>query len=407
MDPLPERGATIVPVVPIARFAISWPQAPAFEHERRFETPLDPGFADLVALLCVYVRAERGQYYAASCEDAERALDDPRVAWHRVDSNALVEMHREELARARTLRELRATHRAAIAAASTASTASTASATFEASVEAMRAIVRARGLAGFVAPADAPSVRALVLDVEPGTWTLGILDQASQYIDEALHLLVCAVLVGTTSMPSMATLLGCLGTAVVRSAGGRTLANAADGLRRFLETYAERVLWIRAILDERGMRCTLVALVAIGARLDGTGVVGATVASATVEPIHECAEWAAAGLPSWTRGVVSIAVALLDIFVHATRDGPERSSLSALATSAGITEATVDMHIDAVLAALLPAERAAEYKRVVPRRILRTALAVALGARGLHDAIRKMHTGFAATLLACATGAGA
>ena len=401
MDPLPEHGATIVPVVPIARFAISWPQAPPVEHERRFETPLDPGFADLVALLCVYVRAERGQYYAASCEDAERALDDPRVAWHRVDSNARVEMHRDELARASTLRELRATHRAAIAAARTAS------ATFEASVEAMRAIVRARGLAGFVAPADAPSVRALVLEVEPGTWTLGILDQASQYIDEALHLLVCAVLVGTTRMPSMATLLGCLGTAVVRSAGGRTLANAADGLRRFLGTYAKRVRWIRAILDERGMQCAIVALVAIGARLDGTGVVGATLASATVEPIHECAEWAAAGLPSWTRGVVSIAVALLDIFVHATRDGPEKSSLSALATSAGITEATVDMHIDAVLAALLPAERAAEYKRVVPRRILRTALAVALGARGLHDAIRKMHTGFAATLLACATGAGA
>ena len=401
MDPLPERGATIVPVVPIARFASSWPQAPAVDHERRFETPLDPGFADLVALLCVYVRAESGEYYAASCEDAERAQNDPRMAWHRVDSNERVEMQREELARARTLRELRGTHRAAIAAARTAS------ATFEASVEAMRAIVRARGLAGFVDPAEAPSVRALVLDVEPGTWTLGILDQASQYIDEALHLLVCAVLVGTTSMPSMATLLGCLGTAVVRTAGGRTLANAADGLAKFLAKYAGSVLWIRAILDERGMRCAIVALVAIGARLDGTGVVGAALASATVAPVHECAEWAAAGLPSWTRGVVSIAVALLDIFVHATRDGPERSSLSALATSAGITEATVDKHIDAVLAALFPAERAAEYKRVVPRRILRTALAVALGARGVHDAIRKMHTGFAATLLACATAPGA
>ena len=401
LAPLPERGATIVPVMLIADHEKSWPQAPAVDHERRFETPLDAGFADLVALLCVYVRTERGDYYAASCEDAERALKNTRVAWYRVDSKTRVVIPSIELTSAASLLSKRAKHRAKIGAASSAS------ATFEASVEAMRAIVRARGLAGFVDPAEAPSVRALVLDVEPGTWTLGILDRASEYIDEALHLLVCAVLVGTTSTPSMAKLLGCLGTAVVRTAGGKTLANAADGIAKFLSKYAGRVPWVRAITDQRGMQCALVALVAVGARLDGTGVVGAALASATVAPVHECAEWAAAGLPSWMRGVVTIAVALLDIFVHATRDGPERSSLSALATSAGLTEATVDRHIDAVLAALFPAERAAEYKRVVPRRILRTALAVALGARGVHDAIRKMHTGPAATLLACATGPGA
>ena len=269
---------------------------------------------------------------------------------------------------------------------------------FEASVAAMRAIVRVRGLAGFVDQAEPPSVRPLVLEAEPGTsWEL--IDKASQYIDEFLHLLVCAVLVGTTR-PSMATLLECLGRAAVRSAGGATLAKASAGLVTFLGKYAQRVPWIRAILDEGWMRCTLGALVAIGARLDATGIVGAALASATVAPMHGCAEWATAGLPRWTRGVVSIALAVLDIFVHATRAGPDLPS--ALATSAGLTEAAFDAHVDAVLGALCP-ERAAEYKRVVPRRILRTALAVALGARDVRDAIRKMHTGYAAALLECAT----
>jgi hypothetical protein len=290
----------------------------------------------------------------------------------------------EELEHAREILEVRKKHPSPVG--------------FEASVAAMRAIVRVRGLAGFVDQAEPPSVRPLVLEAEPGTsWEL--IDKASQYIDEFLHLLVCAVLVGATR-PSMATLLGCLGRAAVRSAGGATLAKAAGGLVAFLGKYAQRVPWIRAILDEGWMRCTLGALVAIGARLDATGIVGAALASATVAPMHGCAEWATAGLPRWTRGVVSIALAGLDIFVHATRAGPDLPS--ALATTAGLTEAAFDAHVDAVLGALCP-ERAAEYKRVVPRRILRTALAVALGARDVRDAIRKMHTGYAAALLECAT----
>ena len=390
MRPLPERGATIVPVVPMERYARSWPQPTAVDHERRFETPLDPGFADLVALRCVYAPAvERGRYYAAACEDAVRAEAYLNASWYHVDGlgtprQVPTEELQEELEHAREIREVRKKHASPVG--------------FEASVAAMRAIVRVRGLAGFVDQAEPPSVRPLVLEAEPGTsWEL--IDKASQYIDEFLHLLVCAVLVGTTR-PSMATLLGCLGRAAVRSAGGATLAKAAGGLVAFLGKYAQRVPWIRAILDEGWMRCTLGALVAIGARLDATGIVGATLASATVAPMHGCAEWATTGLPRWTRGVVSIALAVLDIFVHATRAGPDLPS--ALATTAGLTEAAFDAHVDAVLGALCP-ERAAEYKRVVPRRILRTALAVALGARDVRDAIRRMHTGYAAALLECAT----
>ena len=390
MRPLPERGATIVPVVPMERYARSWPQATAVDHERRFETPLDPGFADLVALQCVYVPAvERGRYYAAACEDAVRAEAYLNASWYHVDGlgtpqQVPTEELQEELEHAREILEVRKKHPSPVG--------------FEASVAAMRAIVRVRGLAGFVDQAEPPSVRPLVLEAEPGTsWEL--IDKASQYIDEFLHLLVCAVLVGATR-PSMATLLECLGRAAVRSAGGATLAKAAGGLVAFLGKYAQRVPWIRAILDEGWMRCTLGALVAIGARLDATGIVGAALASATVAPMHGCAEWATAGLPRWTRGVVSIALAVLDIFVHATRAGPDLPS--ALATTAGLTEAAFDAHVDAVLGALCP-ERAAEYKRVVPRRILRTALAVALGARDVRDAIRKMHTGYAAALLECAT----
>ena len=396
--PLPERGATIVPVVPMERYARSWPHAAVVDHERRFETPLDPGFADLVALRCVYVPAvERGRYYAAACEDVLRAQAYLNASWYHVDglgtprqvevpTEALTK-YEEELGHAREILEVRKKHPSPVG--------------FEASVAAMRAIVRVRGLAGFVDQAEPPSVRPLVLEAEPGT-TWELIDKASQYIDEFLHLLVCAVLVGTTR-PSMATLLECLGRAAVRSAGGATLAKAAGGLVAFLGKYAQRVEWIRAILDEGWMRCTLGALVAIGARLDATGIVGAALASATVPPMHGCAEWATTGLPRWTRGVVSIALAVLDIFVHATRAGPDLPS--ALATTAGLTEAAFDKHIDSVLDAVCP-ERAAEYKRVVPRRILRTALAVALGARDVRDAIRKMHTGYAAALLECATAAG-
>jgi hypothetical protein len=392
MRPLPERGATIVPVVPMERYARSWPQPTAVDHERRFETPLDPGFADLVALRCVYAPAERGRYYAAACEDAVRAEAYLNASWYHVDGlgtprQVPTEELQEELEHAQEILEVRKKHARPVG--------------FEASVAAMRAIVRVRGLAGFVDQAEPPSVRPLVLEAEPGTsWEL--IDKASQYIDEFLHLLVCAVLVGTTR-PSTAKLLECLGKAAVRSAGGATLAKAAGGLVTFLGKYAQRVPWMRAILDEGWMRCTLGALVAIGARLDATGIVGAALASATVAPMHGCAEWATTGLPRWTRGVVSIALAVLDIFVHATRAGPDLPS--ALATTAGLTEAAFDAHVDAVLDALCP-ERAAEYKRVVPRRILRTALAVALGARDVRDAIRKMHTGYAAALLECATVVG-
>jgi hypothetical protein len=392
MRPLPERGATIVPVVPMERYARSWPQATAVDHERRFETPLDPGFADLVALRCVYVPAGRGRYYAAECEDAVRAEAYLNASWYHVDGlgtpqQVPTEELQEELEHAREILEVRKKHPSPVG--------------FEASVAAMRAIVRVRGLAGFVDQAEPPSVRPLVLEAEPGTsWEL--IDKASQYIDEFLHLLVCAVLVGTTR-PTTGKLLECLGRAAVRSAGGATLAKAAGGLVAFLGKYAQRVPWIRAILDEGWMRCTLGALVAIGARLDATGIVGAALASATVAPMHGCAEWATTGLPRWTRGVVSIALAVLDIFVNATRAGPDLPS--ALATTAGLTEAAFDAHVDAVLDALCP-ERAAEYKRVVPRRILRTALAVALGARDVRDAIRKMHTGYAAALLECATVVG-
>jgi hypothetical protein len=392
MFPLPPRGATIVPIFRAELFAPKPSPAPRFEDDRRFETPLDERFGDLVALRYVYFAAD-GAYRAVSCENALAPME--RAVWLRADTRRRVDdAPAAVVPEARRSLALRADLRAAI------ERARGPSETFAAHAAAMRAILARRGTAGFVEPDDAPSARPLLaVEAEPeGGW--GALEAAARYIDDAVHLFVCAVLVGmhAARLPgalSVRALLDCLGRAVVASAGTAALAAAVP---RLLRAHAHRLPWVGAMLDSVGMRCTLGGLVALGARLGG-GVVGSWVAAATVDPMHECAAWLAGAAP-WTRGVVAIALALADIW-RAARETRDPGALRELATLAGLRQTAVDAHIDAVLAALFPAERAAEYRRLVPRRILRTALGVALGAADVADAVRRMHKDTAALMLAC------
>ena len=409
--PLPPRDAEtrLVPLfrvgksaTPVARSeARERARVEALDDERRFETFDASGFDDLVALKRVYVRFWGG-YYSISCKDATAGIAG---IWLRVDTDEAVlgfALTTPLAHEARALLELRARLRAKIEEAQRER--SPTGPVFAAHAAAMRAIIAKRGTAGFVRDSDAPSALPL-LSAEPERgW--GVLEAAAKYIDDAVYLFVCAVLIGmhvaqVPSLGSLPRLLECLGNAVVVSAAGKTLANAARVVPAFLKANASRVPWLGAMIDSVGIRCTLGALIALGARYDPS-VVGRWVATATVVPMHECAAWLTGEAP-WTGGVVAIALALLDIW-RAVHDQRDQGALRTLATTGWLNQASVDAHIDAVLSALFPPERAAEYKRLVPRRILRTALGVALGAADVGDAIRKMHTGIAAMLLACVAG---
>lgn len=405
--PLPPRDAALVPLFRVSKSAKrpardaarESARAQARDDERRFETFEASGFDELVALKRVYHRAHGHSHYSLSCKDATDA--ETRHVWCRVDTDAplrfaLTASIQNE---ARETLALRARLIAAIESAKLARNPT--GPVFAANAAAMRAIIARRGTAGFVRASDAPSAVPL-LSAEPEEgW--GVLEAAAKYIDEAVYLFVCAVLIGmhvaqAHKLASLPKLLECLGNAVVVSAAGKTLANAALVVPRFLRANASRVPWLGAMIDSVGIRCTLGALIAIGARYDPS-VVGRWVAAATVVPMHECAAWLTDAAP-WTGGVVAIALAVLDIW-RAVTDTRDQGALRTLATTNWLNQTAVDAHIDAVLSALFSAERAAEYKRLVPRRILRTALGVALGAADVGDAIRKMHTGIAAMLLAC------
>lgn len=411
--PLPPRETKLVPLfrvgksaTPIARSeARERARVEALDDERRFETFEASGFDDLVALKRIYFGGD-AHYYSVSCKDATEGAEPHRQIWFRVDTDrpvlgfALTTSLAQE---ARGLLDLRARLRAKIEAAERERNPT--GPVFAAHAAAMRAIIAKRGTAGFVRESDAPSALPLLsAELEGGGW--GVLEAAAKYIDDAVYLFVCAVLIGmhVAQVPSLASLpklLECLGNAVVVSAAGKTLANAARVVPGFLRANASRVPWLGAMIDSVGIRCTLGALIALGARYDPS-VVGRWVATATVVPMHECAAWLTGAAP-WTGGVVAIALALLDIW-RAVHDQRDQGALRTLATTNWLNQTSVDAHIDAVLSALFLPERAAEYKRLVPRRILRTALGVALGAADVGDAIRKMHTGIAAMLLACVAG---
>ena len=85
-----------------------------------------------------------------------------------------------------------------------------------------------------------------------------------------------------------------------------------------------------------------------------------------------------------------------------------------LAVGSALDARTIDRKVDAILRGLFPA-KAEHYARLVPRRIMRAALAVAAGSWGsagsggaavdnptrLIAAIRATSTGVASTLLEC------
>jgi hypothetical protein len=174
------------------------------------------------------------------------------------------------------------------------------------------------------------------------------------------------------------------------------------------------------------LRCTIVWLVAVGVR-SAPHVPLATpwLRELTSEPASECAAWALADTPPWVRRLVDIALAILDIWhvlegisklgKQATSTAGIEALVRELAAGSALDAHTIDRKVDAILRALFPA-KAEHYARLVPRRIMRAALAVAAGSLGslgslgssemditmrFIAAIRATSTGVASTLLEC------
>ena len=441
--PLPPAGSTIVPVWPQRRAEALRPPpwlAHAAQHaERRFETPFDANgdFADLVALRYVYVRAG-SRYYAAPCE-ALKALD-ARLVWcaesghvpglfggQSGQSGQSGASAAASAASARMMQSVRGKHVRAIEAARKTGEAS---AVFEAHAAAMRAIISTRGPDGFIGADDIPGIRPIfcALASESATSALwGSIGPLSAYLDDAAYLCVCAVLVGMRGarIGRGERLLECLGRALVRSTGGDFLLQTVGIAQRAIRAHAHRIPWLGRVLDSSGLRCTIVWLVAVGVR-SAPHVPLATpwLRELTSEPASECAAWALADTPPWVRRLVDIALAVLDIWhvlegvsklgaATATTAGID-STLRELAVGSALDARTIDRKVDAILRGLFPA-KAEHYARLVPRRILRAALAVAAGSWGsagsggaavdnptrLIAAIRATSTGVSSTLLEC------
>jgi hypothetical protein len=250
----------------------------------------------------------------------------------------------------------------------------------------------------------------------------------SAYLDDVAYLCVCAVLVGMrgAQIAKGERLLECLGRALVRSTGGDFLLQTVGLAKRVIQAHAHRIPWLGRVLDSSGLRCTIVWLVAVGVR-SAPHVPLATpwLRELTSEPASECAAWALADTPPWVRRLVDIALAVLDIW-HVlegiSKLGKATSSTAGiealvreLAVGSALDARTIDRKVDAILRALFPAT-AEHYARLVPRRIMRAALAVAAGSWGslgslgssefditarFIAAIRATSTGVASTLLEC------
>ena len=430
---LPPAGATIVPVWPQRRDKpLSPPRwlAHAAQHaERRFETPFDANgnFDDLVALRYVYVRGHEPRYYYAAPYEAFAVQDaDARLVWCAESGHVGVRpfgpSREVASAAAKKLRSVRGKHVRAIR------EAGDATAVFEAYAAAMRAIISTRGPDGFIRADDIPGIRPIfcALASKNGSsvpW--GLIGPLSAYLDDAAYLCVCAVLVGMrgAQIAKGERLLECLGRALVRSTGGDFLLQTVGLAKRAIQAHAHRIPWLGRVLDSSGLRCTIVWLVAVGVR-SAPHVPLATpwLRELTSEPASECAAWALADTPPWVRRLVDIALAVLEIW-HVL-EGLSRLATSStagiealvreLAVGSALDARTIDRKVDAILRALFPA-KAEHYARLVPRRIMRAALAVAAGSLGaggslgaeidittrLIAAIRATSTGVASTLLEC------
>jgi hypothetical protein len=383
MEPLPPNGATLVPCAPRGT-----PVPDLADAGARFDTPLDDGFDELVALKYVYLPAGAGRYHAALASSLVR---DPRTATFVSDEPALVRFGPNAVRRARELCSDRTACSRAILASR-----GDARATFYARAAAMRRVVLRCGAECFVRPAELPSARPLAV---LGTERFGLFRRLAEHLDDVAHWCVCAALLGADGVPTTDRLLHCIGTALVRRAGGQLLLHTARAA-------AERLApWLRPLSDARGLRCTLVWLAATGARL-ATGTEADWIAEVTRTGAHECVGWVLRDAPAWMRACADVALSVVELWRALHRRPLPEESVRALAARSGLAAHAVDASIDRILDAAVANPE--EVKRKIPRKILRLVLASAARLRHYADlreamlaALREMQLDFAAQVLAC------
>ena len=392
MEPLPPLGTALTcmqPGSPYAREA----RAPDPEPADRFAVFTDDRFDRLDALRCVYIRDGARTYFVAA---AKLAGLRPGATLLSAEPRALA-LTDATLARALRLNAARTRCQRALA------DAHDDEARFLARAAAMRAVIAACGTAGFVAD-ELPGARALALAAPE--LPRAAFARLAAYLDDIAYCCICAVLIGM-AQPSVDKLLACIGRALVRRTGGALLVSSARALAR--AAYKPR--WVARLLAARSVECTLLFLVAVGARYSET-VAGEWTAEATRGAFESCARWAFRGTPRWVESCVACALSVVEIWrvVHASAAAAVHADLAWIASRAALGGSAIDASVDRIVDALFDAARAAEIRRRVPRKMLLLALSAAatVGAYAnfrdaLVGAIRNMHFDFAAEVVKCAT----